>query len=78
MFPTIFALGIKDLGEETKIASSFIVMAIVGGAIFPLLMGLISDITGSMQKAYIVPLICFAVVLYFAVKGHRIVPIKSN
>jgi len=78
MFPTIFALGIKDLGEESKIASSFIVMAIVGGAIFPLFMGMISDATGSMQKAYIVPLLCFLVTLYFGMKGHKIVPPKKQ
>lgn len=72
MFPTIFALGIKGLGEETKIASSFIVMAIIGGAIAPVLMGLISDSTGSIQIAYIVPLICFLVVFYFGIKGHKI------
>lgn len=72
MFPTIFALGIKGLGEETKIASSFIVMSIVGGAFIPLLMGYISDETGSMQNAYIVPLLCFAVVLYFGWKGYKI------
>lgn len=72
MFPTIFALGIKDLGEETKIASSFIVMSIVGGAIFPLFMGMISDATGSIQKAYIVPLICLFMILYFGWKGHKI------
>ena len=77
MFPTIFALGIKDLGEESKIASSFIVMAIVGGAFFPLFMGLISDATGSMQYAYVVPLICFLVTLYFGVKGHKVVPVKK-
>jgi FHS family L-fucose permease-like MFS transporter len=72
MFPTIFALGIKGLGEETKIASSFLVMSIVGGAVMPLLMGLISDRTGSIQWAYIVPLICFFVVLYYGWKGHII------
>jgi len=72
MFPTIFALGIKGLGEESKIASSFLVMAIVGGAFMPLLMGYISDKTGSMQNAYIVPLVCFLVVLYYGWKGHRI------
>ena len=72
MFPTIFALGIKNLGEETKIASSFIVMSIVGGAIFPLFMGLISDATGSIQKAYIVPLLCLLMILYFGWKGHKI------
>ena len=72
MFPTIFALGIKGLGEESKIASSFLVMAIVGGAFMPLLMGYISDKTGSMQNAYVVPLLCFLVVLYFGWKGHKI------
>jgi FHS family L-fucose permease-like MFS transporter len=72
MFPTIFALGIKDLGEETKIASSFLVMSIVGGAIFPLFMGMISDATGSIQNAYIVPLLCFLMILYFGWKGHKI------
>lgn len=67
MFPTIFALGIKDLGEETKIASSFIVMSIVGGAFFPLVMGRVSDATGgNIQLAYIVPTVCFAVIFYFA------------
>lgn len=74
MFPTIFALGIKGLGEETKIASSFIIMSIVGGALLPLLMGYISDRTGSMQNAYIVPLLCFAVVLYFGLQGHKVRP----
>lgn len=71
MYPTIFALGIKGLGEETKIASSFLVMSIIGGAVAPLAMGFISDSTGSIQSAYIVPLICFAVVLYFALKGYK-------
>jgi FHS family L-fucose permease-like MFS transporter len=77
MFPTIFALGIKDLGEETKIASSFLVMSIVGGAIFPVFMGLISDATGSIQNAYIVPLICFIVTLYFGWRGYKIKPVNN-
>jgi FHS family L-fucose permease-like MFS transporter len=72
MFPTIFALGIKDLGEETKLASSFLVMAIIGGAFTPVMMGLISDKTGSIQIAYIMPVICFAFILYFGLKGHKI------
>jgi MFS transporter, FHS family, L-fucose permease len=76
MFPTIFALGIKNLGEETKIASSFLVMSIVGGAIFPLFMGMISDSTGSIQKAYIIPLLCFIVILYFGWRGHKIKSVK--
>ncbi len=77
MFPTIFALGIKDLGEETKMASSFLVMSIIGGAFAPLLMGFISDKTGSMQIAYIVPLFCFLFVLYFGLKGYKIKPIAA-
>lgn len=66
MFPTIFALGINGLGEESKIASSFIVMAIVGGAFFPLIMGQISDLNnGNIQLAYIVPLLCLCVVAWY-------------
>jgi FHS family L-fucose permease-like MFS transporter len=72
MFPTIFALGIKELGEETKLASSFLVMSIIGGGLAPLIMGLISDKTGSMQIAYIVPLFCFLFVLYYGLKGYKI------
>ncbi|MEP7141793.1 MAG: L-fucose:H+ symporter permease [Ferruginibacter sp.] len=72
MFPTIFALGIKGLGEESKIASSFLIMSIVGGAIIPPVMGQISDKTASIQMAYIVPLFCFLFVLYFGWRGYKI------
>jgi FHS family L-fucose permease-like MFS transporter len=78
MFPTIFALGIKELGEETKMASSLLVMAIVGGAMAPVLMGGISDYTGSMQKAYIIPLLCFIAVAWFAWKGYKIKQINVS
>jgi MFS transporter, FHS family, L-fucose permease len=72
MFPTIFSLGIKDLDENTKPASSLIVMSIIGGAIFPVIMGKIIDNAGDdIQKGYIVPLMCFFVVLYFGIKGHQ-------
>lgn len=63
MFPTIFSLAIKDLGDKTEVASSFVVMAIVGGAIFPFLLGRCSDHFQSIQVAYLVPLICFIPVL---------------
>ena len=72
MFPTIFALGIKGLGEEGKIASSFLVMSIVDGTVIPLFMGMVSDRTGSIQLAYIVPLLCFFIILYFGWKGYQI------
>ena len=58
MFPTIFALGIQGLGPQTKKASAFIVMAIVGGAIMPMLMGWFADLA-SMRVAFVVPLFCF-------------------
>jgi MFS transporter, FHS family, L-fucose permease len=78
MFPTIFALGIKELGEETKMASSLLVMSIVGGALAPVLMGGISDMTGSMQKAYIIPLLCFIAVAWFGWKGYKIKPLNVS
>src|SRR5581483_11105844 len=61
MFPTIFALGISGLGIRAKKASSFIVMAIMGGAILPKLMGHIAD-EYNFSRAYIVPMICFCLV----------------
>ncbi|HEY6374068.1 MAG TPA: L-fucose:H+ symporter permease [Edaphobacter sp.] len=65
MFPTIFALGLKGLGRNTKIAGSLLVMAIVGGAIFPPVLGLIARQTGSLALGYVVPLVGFVgVALY--------------
>src|SRR6185312_12441850 len=71
MFPTIFALGIKNLGPLTKRGSSMMVMAIIGGAFFPAIMGRISD-ASNIQTAFIVPLICYVYVLYFAISGYKI------
>jgi MFS transporter, FHS family, L-fucose permease len=72
MFPTIFALGIQGIGVDTKIGSSLIIMSIVGGALIPLAMGRIADITHNIQNGYIVPLICFIVVGYFGWKGYKV------
>ncbi len=71
MFPTIFALGIKDLGHHTKKASSFIIMAIVGGALVPLVMGFLSD-HYSIHIAYLVPLVCFVVVAWYGWTGYKV------
>lgn len=72
MFPTIFSLGIKDLKENTKPASSLIVMSIIGGAIFPVIMGDIIDrFNDNIQIGYLVPMLCFFVVLYFGISGHK-------
>jgi FHS family L-fucose permease-like MFS transporter len=70
MFPTIFALSLKGLGPYTKIGSSLLVMAIIGGAICPAIMGYISD-HSNIQRAFIVPLLCQAVVLWFALSSGR-------
>ena len=72
MFPTIFSLGIKDLKENTKPASSLIVMSIIGGAIFPVIMGDIIDrFNDNIQIGYWIPMLCFFVVLYFGITGHK-------
>ncbi len=71
MFPTIFSLGIKGLGNDTKFGSSLIVMSIVGGALLPPVFGYISDVTGNIQYGHAVSFICFAVILIFALKGHK-------
>jgi FHS family L-fucose permease-like MFS transporter len=65
MFPTIFALGIHGLGVRAKRASSFIVMAIMGGAMLPKLMGHVADQYG-MSRGFIVPLFCFGIVGLYA------------
>ena len=65
MFPTIFALGLKDLRGMTKKGSSVLVMTIVGGAICPVIMGRIADLSG-MAIGFVVPLVCFAFIAWYA------------
>lgn len=72
MFPTIFSLGIKELGPDTQYGSSLIIMSIVGGAILPPLFAWIADSTGNIQLAYSVPLVCFAVILLFGLNGYKV------
>lgn len=68
MFPTIFALGVTGLGKHTKFGSSLIIMAIIGGALFPPVMGAVADAFATIQWAMVVPLICFIVVVFFGFK----------
>jgi FHS family L-fucose permease-like MFS transporter len=70
MFPTIFALGVKDLGIHTKRAASFQIMSVVGGAIVPFVMGMVAE-KQSTALAYGVPLICFLIVLYYGLAGYK-------
>jgi MFS transporter, FHS family, L-fucose permease len=70
MFPTIFALSLKNLGALTKRGSSLLVMSIIGGALIPAAMGRISD-ASNIQIAFLMPLICYIYVIYFAVRGYK-------
>jgi FHS family L-fucose permease-like MFS transporter len=70
MFPTIFALGIFGLGSRAKMASSFIVMAIMGGAVLPKVMGAVAD-HYDMSRGFIVPLVCFAFVAFYGYNWPR-------
>jgi len=73
MFPTIFALGLVNLGHETKIGGSLLVMSIIGGAVFPFIMGRIIDLyNDNIQVGYVVPLLCFIVVIYFGFSGYKV------
>lgn len=69
MFPSIFALGLKHLGEKTKTASSILVLTVVGGAIAPALMGLIGET--NMSIGFVVPLVCFLYISFFGFVGSK-------
>ena len=71
MFPTIYALGIKGLGPNTKLGGSIIIMAIIGGAVWTPLMGLISDTTHSMALAMLVPLTSYIFIIYYSFVGAK-------
>lgn len=71
MFPTIFALAVKDLGHHTKKGSSFLIMSIVGGACMPYVMGIVAE-KYSTAISYLVPMICFIDVAWYGWKGYRV------
>jgi MFS transporter, FHS family, L-fucose permease len=71
MFPTIFGLGLRGLGPDTKLGGSLLVMAIIGGAVFTPLMGLVAESTKSMADAMIIPLLCYVVITAFSFVGPR-------
>jgi FHS family L-fucose permease-like MFS transporter len=73
MFPTIFALGIDGIGDDTKPGSSWLIMSIVGGAILPYAMGTLIDFNGdNIQIGYSIPLVCYMVILCFGLNGYKI------
>ena len=76
MFPTIFGQAVYGLGDDTKIGGSGLIMAILGGAVVTFFQGKVSDLTGSINFSYIVPLICFAFITYYALISGKLV--KKN
>ncbi len=77
MFPTIFALGLKGMGEKTKTAGSLLVMAILGGAALTKVMGMLADSSG-LQVAYLVPVVCFAAVALYAWFGGEAPAVREK
>jgi MFS transporter, FHS family, L-fucose permease len=73
MFPTTFALGVKGLGVNTKLASSFLVMAVAGGAVFPAILGMIARETGSVAQGYIVAVLGYVVVALYSFTADHII-----
>ncbi len=77
MFPTIFTLGIERLGPMTEKASSLLIMAIVGGAIVPLVQGVLADRIG-VQTAFFLPMLCYAYIVWYGLRGSRLAPEAPN
>ncbi|MDN5213349.1 L-fucose:H+ symporter permease [Fulvivirgaceae bacterium BMA12] len=73
MFPTIFGLAVRGLGDDTKIGGAGVIMAILGGAVFPLIQGLVSDAT-NIHFSFAIPLVCFIVVVVFGATGAKLEP----
>jgi FHS family L-fucose permease-like MFS transporter len=71
MFPTIFGQSVQGLGDDTKIAGSGLIMAILGGAVLTAVQGLVSDTTGNIHYSYFVPLLCFAVIAFYGFYSNR-------
>ncbi|MCE9687227.1 sugar MFS transporter [Shewanella sp. AS16] len=71
MFPTIFSLALRDLGPHTSQGSGILCLAIVGGAILPLIQGLMADSMG-IQQAFILPVICYGFILFYGAKGAKL------
>jgi FHS family L-fucose permease-like MFS transporter len=74
MFPTIYGLGLKGLGEDTKIGGAGMIMAIAGAAVLTQIQGIVSDQSGSIKLAYWVPAVAFIVIAYYATSVSRKLP----
>jgi fucose permease len=71
VWPTIWPLALENLGSHTAKGSALLIMAIAGGAILPLAFGRISELSGDMQGSYLYGIICYLIILFYALKGHK-------
>ena len=78
MFPTIFGQAVYGLGDDTKIGGSGLIMAILGGAVVTFFQGRVSDLTGNINYSYIIPLICFVIITYYAIASRKMVLKQST
>jgi FHS family L-fucose permease-like MFS transporter len=72
VWPTIWPLALEGLGKYTAQGSALLIMAIAGGALLPLLFGKIAQISSDMQSTYLIGVVCYAFILFYALKGHKI------
>lgn len=72
VWPTIWPLALKDLGKHTAQGSALLIMAIAGGAVLPLIFGKISHVSGDMQSTYLMGMICYVFIFFYAIKWHKI------
>ena len=75
MFPTIFSLAINGLGKDTSQGSGILCLAIVGGAILPLVQGVLADVVG-LQNSFMLPVICYLFIAYYGLVGSKPVAVK--
>ncbi|MEK6659506.1 MAG: sugar MFS transporter [Campylobacterota bacterium] len=78
VWPTIWPLALEGLGRHTAKGSALLIMAIAGGAILPLIFGKIAQVSGDMQSTYLIGIVCYAFILFYAIKGHKISSWKSE
>ncbi|MDD5373465.1 MAG: sugar MFS transporter [Sulfurimonas sp.] len=78
VWPTIWPLALEGLGGYTAKGSALLIMAIAGGAILPLIFGKIAQTSGDMQSTYLIGIVCYAFILFYALKGHKISSWRSS
>ena len=78
VWPAIWPLALNGVGKFTKLGSALLIMAIAGGATLPLLYGWLTQILHSTQQAYWIAILCYLVILYYAVLGHKVKVVKSH